>query len=570
MSGLPATLTEIRAALRDVWLITVVTPVRDGRPHPSRWASGLREIAGAVAVVFVALAATILLAVPLRQWDALALGPVTGVSLPLISVPLLLTGVGVSFSLVCTAALHTGWWLRIALLGLGASAVFFFSVQAWTNPALLWVSGGAYAALIGFALVRARASWAWWEFVVVTVLVGVAMLAPAASPQVGLAAMDLRPLALQGGLQALQVLAVPALLVAGSAPAQLVVTGAQAFATRPVPPVLFRAGGGLALVWLAGTVVAGAGSPELSWQAFAAAGAALVVVAALLAVWLRRTRLPAPPPPEAYPDFWGRWLYPLAIAIAALLALVLPVLIVRALLQVARVEGVTTGLDAVWNLVNDNNPGLLWRAAVGVVVLGIAWRLSGRGRVVEAAALGSFSALVLLDAAGLLPGLIFLHERSTAALGLLASLVAVGGGIAALARGRLDRGRAAAVLTVVLLAVLYPHRGLLSDPGSAVLVATGPVVLLFGLGWRVFTEAQFTDSSSPALPQPTRVLLYLANTLYATTTVAFVTLSRGLGTDLDSSVWGELGDSVLGDPLYVIGLVSGTWLALRPRPTAAR
>lgn len=63
---------------------------------------------------------------------------------------------------------------------------------------------------------------------------------------------------------------------------------------------------------------------------------------------------------------------------------------------------------------------------------------------------------------------------------------------------------------------------------------------------------------------PTRVLLFLANALFATTGVAFVALSRGLGTNADPTVWAELGDATLGDPLYVAGLVAGLWLVLQP------
>jgi hypothetical protein len=94
-------------------------------------------------------------------------------------------------------------------------------------------------------------------------------------------------------------------------------------------------------------------------------------------------------------------------------------------------------------------------------------------------------------------------------------------------------------------------------------------VLVFGLAWRVFTEAQVTYHSSKRYPQSTRVLLFLANTLFATTGVAFVTLTRGLGTDADPSLWGTLGDSTLGEPLYLTGLIAGLWLVLRPPLTTS-
>ena len=152
------------------------------------------------------------------------------------------------------------------------------------------------------------------------------------------------------------------------------------------------------------------------------------------------------------------------------------------------------------------------------------------------------------------------------ALGLLAAVVALVAAAGLAVSRRLDRSRATGVMTVVLLAVLYPQRNLIENPVGAVLVVAPAVLLVFGLAWRVITEAQVTYTGSPKYPQSTRVLLYLANTLLAATVVAFVTLARAVGTDVDPSRFGELGDTVLGDPLYVAGLVSGLWLVLRPRP----
>ena len=49
----------------------------------------------------------------------------------------------------------------------------------------------------------------------------------------------------------------------------------------------------------------------------------------------------------------------------------------------------------------------------------------------------------------------------------------------------------------------------------------------------MFTEAEVTNDESRRYPRSTRVLLFLANALLATTGVAYVALSRGLGTDAD-------------------------------------
>ncbi len=120
--------------------------------------------------------------------------------------------------------------------------------------------------------------------------------------------------------------------------------------------------------------------------------------------------------------------------------------------------------------------------------------------------------------------------------------------------------------------------------GSLVWVLTIPVVALYSwamwvwakLWLRIVATAVFVAfwfaapaSTTPYLagsrryPRSTRVLLFLANALFATTGVAFVALSRGLGTNADPTVWAELGDATLGDPLYVAGLVAGLWLVLQ-------
>jgi hypothetical protein len=170
---------------------------------------------------------------------------------------------------------------------------------------------------------------------------------------------------------------------------------------------------------------------------------------------------------------------------------------------------------------------------------------------------------VVLDAVGLGPGAAVLHDRTAQALGVLAGGVALLAGAVFALRRRLSRQRAAAVLTVLLLAVLYPHRGILGDPASAVLEFSASMVILFGLTWRILTDAQFTRTGSRHFPQPTRVLLFLANSLFACTSVAYLALARGTGTNLDTSDWAAMGADQLGDALFLVALAAGIWLALR-------
>lgn len=564
-------LAELLAGARDVLRITFVTPVREGRPHPSRWPRGLPEIGVATGAVFGLLALAILFAEPLRRAGDLAPDATSGGTVPQLALPLLVTAVLLSFALVVTAALHASWWLRLLLLVLAGSAVFLMTGQTWLRPEALAASALGFLGLLGFALVRSFRGYAWWEFVVVASLLVVATIVGWAQPLPGAGyGFDVRPGALFGALSTLQYLVLPAIMVAGSAPAQIVVTGAQAIADRPVGPGLFRGGFGVAVAWLAVSTALAAGGRELHAPALTASAVLLGLVAAVVAVLVWRARVPVPPPPRAYPEVWGRWLYPLATAVVAVVTLTLPVLILQGLFGLL---GFTAGADALrtaWFVFNDSHPSALWRGALGLVTLVIAWRLAARARLAEAVALASYAVLVLGDAAGNVSGLAFLLDRTATASGVLAAAVALVAAAVLAVRRRLDRSRAVGVMTVVLLAVLYPYRNVLENPAGVLLALTPGLLLVFGLAWRVATEAGFTDTGSRRYPQSTRVLLFLANTLFATTGVAYVALARATGSEVDPSGWGTLGDTVLGEPLYVAGLVSGLWLLLRPAPEPGR
>lgn len=563
-AGAPPIEPGFVSALRDVWRITFADPVREGRPQPSRWPRGLAAIGAAVATLYVLLTLAAAFAVPLRQIAELTASPTSEFTLPTLSLPPLVAGLLASMALAHTAALHTGWWLRLPLFLFGAAATFFFTATAFDSPLLILGSVLAYLGLLGFTIVRARRQYAWWEFVVVVVLVATATLLPWARSGTAAAFVDPRPIGLEGALNNLQPLALPAIIVAATAPAQIVVTGAVAASTREVGRRVFWAGAALVLVWFGFSIRWSL--DELTVSGVLGSAATLAVVAGGLALVLRRAGRSRPEPPAVYPEAWGPWLYPLAVAMVSVVVVVVPLTMLHSLLPQLGLSGTAIGnlVELIMDGWLSSNPGVLWRALIGVWALGFAWQRGRKRRLGEAGFLISFAAAMLLDAAGLLPGGDFLLDRTPAGYALVAGVGALGFAGWALARRQLTRERAAGVLTVLLLAVLYPHRDVLSDPASAVLVFSAPLVILFGLTWRILTDAGFTRTESGLFPQPTRVLLFLANSLFAVTSVAFLALTRGTGTSVDTTPWAGVGDSLLGDPLFVVALVAGTWL-IAPR-----
>lgn len=562
-----ATLKEVVDAGRDVLKITFVQPVREGRPRPDGWPPGLRQIAASAIAVLAMLTLGTLGSGLLRGQDTLSLSPTDlNVTLPSLSLPVLLLGVVVALALAATAALHAAWWLRLGVLILTAVAIVTANPMALTTPTGMLLVGGSFLILVGFTIARSFRTYAWWEYVVVLCLVGAALILPLGVPSALSIGWDSRPATVSVALSMLGILVVPAVMVAGFAPAQIVVTAADAVANRPVSRGLFWSVFAIALCAFAATSWQHlTADPRPSWPAVVASSCLLAAVALVAGVLLRRARASRPPDPHQYPEAWGNWIYPLAAAMAGIIVVSWVAVAITVLLTLSGANQAAAAVLAANQAVFTGGSGTIWRAVVGAGALVASWRLSRRDRLVEAIMLATFGTFMGFDALGLAPGLSLLHQRSAAMIGLVCVTIALASMLVHILRRRFDRDRAAGVLTVLMLALLYPHRDALSDPISALLWVAPTAMLLFGLGWRMFTEATITYSSSVRYPQSSRVLLFLANSVLAATGIAFVSLSRGMGTDSDLSDWGQLGDLALGEPLYLAGLVTGLWLMLRPR-----
>lgn len=252
-------------------------------------------------------------------------------------------------------------------------------------------------------------------------------------------------------------------------------------------------------------------------------------------------------------------------AVTVVVALALPVIIIRGVLQLLHPQAAVDATNVAYFAFTDSDPASLWRAGLGIVTIVLAWRLAGRNRLTEAVALGSFGVLVLADAVGGQPSFTPLLEWTTTAIGVLAAGVALAGAAVLAITRRFDRPRAVGVMTVVLLAVLYPLRHVLESPPSVALALTPSVLLVFGLAWRVVMEGQFTYSSSRKYPQSTRILLYLANTLLATTGVAFVAQARTRRAPTSTRPVGACSATPCWATRCTLPAVTGLWLVLRPQ-----
>ncbi len=560
-----AALTEIVQAGRDVLRISFVEPVKEGRPRPADWPAGLRPVGVAVTAVLSVLMLATLVSAPLRRWDTLSVNQTAAVALPSVSIPLLVTAVVLSFAMVLTASLHSPWWLRLSLWTLSGLVTLSFTFTGFINPQQMIVSVVAGVVLVGFMLIRMFRSPTWWEFPVVLGLLSVILLLPWGLPGYILFGTDPRLPGIHGGFIALLPAILPAVMVAGFAPAQIVVTGAQAIADRPVSKGLFWTLFGVAV---AGSAVQAyltiTGGTPRTLAGLAASLVELILVGGIVTALVAVARARRPPAAAAYPEAWNAWVYPVAAGIAGITVISWVVSFFASVPLGPTFDAVHAAALAVFYSIVEGNGHQYYSFVLAAVTLVAAWRFARQSRLTEAIMLGTFGVMATVGAIGQLRAAASLPSGSLTEMGWIASLVALTVGAVHVARGRFDRGRATGVLTVLMLNLLYPYRDALSDPITTALTVAPVAMVVFGLLWRVITEAQVTYGASKRYPQATRIFLFMANTLLATTGVAYVALSRGRGTDADSSDFAAIGDQLLGAPLFTAGLVAALWLLLRP------
>lgn len=558
------TLTAAGAVVRDIVWLTIVQPVREGRPRRDGWPVGLVAIVTAILTLYGLLTLAVVFAGPLRNADTLVVTSL-GQTIPDVGAWLCIAGVVLSLATLQTAALHLPWWVKLFTLLTVAIALFYFATAGASDPLLLVASLLGLLALVVLTLVRWQADFAWWEFVLVTVAIAGAVFFPMIGSNTSRALnMDWRGIVAEGGLMTVSTLAMPALLVAGAALAQIAVAASfsgVAAATREFSRRPLQLVGLLLVIWAVFELARSFHDPENEAAGWLASLLALAGVAgAQLAVMAVARR----PPAWADLDEDSTPVnYLVAIASMALI-LVQPVpVLLREVTRNLGPEWLFTSTDVYLNASSTDLAQAISRVTVGLIGLAIALPLARRGRPWAAMFMAAMTVLALFQLfrnRGL-GGWASNTVPQMSSLLLVAMLAAAA---ALLITRRLTMLRVAALASGVLLCVVYPHRAILDDPISALLGFSGIAAVLFGLVWRLLTEGDITREGTPRWPVPARVLLYCASALIGVTSAAFVAMTRSSGGFFDATLFADGGDFLLGTPLFLTAAVGCLAIALAP------
>lgn len=565
------TLTGLGTVLRDLVWLTIVQPVRKGRPRSAGWPIGLPAIVAASLTLYVTVGLAVVFAGPLREADVLVITS-QGFTLPDLGAWLCIAGAALSLILLQTAALHLPWWVKLLSLMITTTVLLSVTGSLLSGPLGLLPGLGGLLVIVAMLLARRRADFAWWEFVVMAAAFGCALFVPiATSSTLRGFNFDLRGTLAEGLLGFLGTLAVPAFLVAGAALAQIAVSASfagVASSIRILPRGVQGLGAALLVVAAAAQLLSAVTDQESGADGWLGSALCLALTGALVALVLAVAR--RPPSWSDLDEDSTRVNYLVAICSVAQLLVMPPLLVVR---EVGRITGppwLFAISDGFLTLANSDRALSVTRTVVAVAGLLLTLRLARRGRPWGAMFMSGLTALTIFTLLRSF-GVQQLTDNSVDQMSALLLAVAVVTAVTVALAGRLTAARAAALASAILLCLLFPHRSILDDPLSAALGFTGIGAVLFGLVWRLLTEADITQEGTRKWPVPSRVLLYCANSLLAVSSAAYVALSRSSGSSQDIAVFADLGDFLLGTPLFLTAVIGCLAIALAPaRPAAGR
>jgi hypothetical protein len=544
---------------------TLLDPIEQGRLRDLEWPYGLRSMVLAGYTVFGIAGVMVVFSGAIRERSTLIVSG-TSLGLPEQTVWPLVLLLSFGVALLMAAAQHGPWWLKLlgllfTLMVIGTWSLRSPSLAGWVGWSV--IAAFLMAALLVLVIIRWRRGFAWWEFAVMWVLIGLGMtIGVAETREAKIYGSDLNPLNLQQTAAVLGYLALPAATLAGAAVAEVTVRAtvaatqnAQRFAKQGWPYLILVVVLSIRLVqcvWLIAQrdpVVEGLTS--LLW-ASALVAAFAVVGLVLLRLSRRRNSTPVV---SALGDELGRVGFAIA---AALIATVLPIQIFLSVVQV--LASLQPG-GAAAQLSFDITPLVTRiidpsRVLVGVIVLILAVRAARRGQAGRALVLGGIGVMLVALARQLLFG-----DRTPApinpdALNLVASAVAVVAAVILLLRRQLTSQRALAFAGMLILSALFSYRDFISDPLGAVLGFSGAALVLFGLSWDLFTGSSWANRESRRFPRHTRVLLVVANYVLSMTVLAYAALIRDGSTTIYFDTFAQFGDLIFGTGLVAAAAVA--------------
>lgn len=548
------------------------SPITSGRLKDNGWPRGLRWIVVAWAVVYVLMMAAAVFGAPIRSRTPLVHNGVE--TAPLVVVPLVT--VAITFALACLyiAGLHLVWWLRVPatvlVVAVLTNLTLYLPGIGW-NDVVVYVAAGLLAVMLA---VRWGRPFHWLEFVTALFVIGHAVLAVVIFlPDTLAVTRDHRLSQALVLATSAKYLAAPAGLVAGAAIAELTVstvawtvTGAQQALNglRRWAPAWGAAVIAVLCVlravqeaWYLGRGDAGYLVPNVLPSV--ATFAIVVVACALVTLRADRARRGDPPlrtDPDDVVTHWSRWSLVLAVPLG--LAIVGPPL---AALLVRALGGGLEASRAVLGVAGDWQPVVL-TVGGAAVALCVAVVLSGRGRRVAPVILAATAVWVAVSSVAEARSNLVPTEGATT---MVASLAAVGVFCWLLARRRLTAVRGVALATVLVLGGVLRYRDVFDEPLTAAFTLVGvSAAILVGLLWRVLTDAGYSRGDSRRFPRPSRVLVALASTSYAATSIAVGALAGGTWAN-DFAQLEFIGDRLLGYGLACAAFFAGLSLAARGR-----
>ncbi len=553
----PRTRPVLRA-VRRAYEVTFAEPVADGRPIPSQWPAGLGVVGGITAAMIALLAAVAAFSGVLRAGFPFIASTISDRSIPEVLMPAFILMVGWTLGLLHCALIRVAWYIKLPAVIAVVSGLSSLGLFSSGRPLIIGSAVAAYLAVIVIMVARRRRPYAWWEFPLVTTLVGGAWMVMVLGPGSGtLVTADLRFAGIEQALEAFGQFAMPALVAAGVAPALVTVSAAEAVASRPVPRTVTVVGVTIVVVWRIYTMVEKFLSDrvEQGWPSISAAIVTLILTAIALGLVWRLSPQREVTRPGDLPELWIAWSFPVSVALMGIVILIIPVITVFYYWQALGLPGGSTlGTTAV-SL--STLGGQWWRLVPGTAFAVGAALLARRGRVGEASLLASVFVVVVSGAIGSLLPAEILRARTADSIAGVTSLVAIVVLVVTAAFGELTRRKLVGLLTVLLVGGLFTYRDVLDDPVSAVLGFAGLGTAIFGLVWQGLTSAGFTRRDSRRFPQATRVLVYLANNAFAFCIVAFSAASRRPVGSLSLTDMDAIGDYVLGTPLLLAATVLG-------------